>query len=171
MSPIFQPLARTIGLVEASEKTLVDVTANAFDPDTIEFGCRKRGCEAANTHDGDLFTRWSCKSDLLDGTNCEITYTFETPQNIVRMLIAFFKGDERTRELNVKVNGLFYSVIESSGETDRFETFELSAHGAKTLTLESLGLRREKWISISEVSLLLKRLNTRMIYMKIDYIY
>lgn len=138
--------------MEASEKTLVTVTANAFDTDTIEFGCRQNGCEAGNTHDGDVFTRWSCKSDLLDGTDCEITYAFDEPQNIARMLIAFFKGDERTRVLEVMVNDAFHSVIESSGQTDGFEEFELNTYGTKTLTLKSLGLRREKWISISEVS-------------------
>ena len=139
------------GLVEVGERTTVKVAANAFDTRTSGAGCAPDGCEAINTRDGDLSTRWSCKEDLLGGTNCEITYTFEEPQDIVRVLIAFFKGDERTRELKVKVNGSDQDVIESSGETEEFETFELGTEETETLVLEALGLGGDDWISITEV--------------------
>ena len=142
-------------LVDASEKTTVAVVANTFDTSTSGNGCAPDGCTAANTRDGDISTRWSCKEDLLD-INCEIMYTFEEPQNIVRMLIAFYKGDERTRELNVKLNGSTQSIIQSSGETDGFESFELETDETETLTLEAVNLQGDEWISITEVGIMLR---------------
>ncbi|CAN0410730.1 unnamed protein product, partial [Ascophyllum nodosum] len=141
-------------LVDAGEKTTVAVIANAFDTRTSGSGCAPDGCTAANTRDGDISTRWSCKEDLLD-SNCQIMYTFEEPQDIVRMLIAFYKGDERTRKLNVKLNGSARSVIQSSGETDGFESFELETDETETLTLEAVNLRGDEWISITEVGIML----------------
>ena len=138
-------------LVDAGTKTKVTETANAYDTRTSGYGCAPDGCEAANTRDGDFSTRWSCMEDLLDGKNCEITYTFEEPQDIVRILIAFYKGDERTRELKVKINGSGQYVINSSGETTEFESFEINADETETLTLEGLDLPGKGWIAITEV--------------------
>lgn len=139
--------------MDASERTLVTVTANAFYMNTLWFGCPPNGCVATNTRDGDLSTRWSCKKYLLDGTDCAITYMFEEPQDIVLMLIAFYKGDERTRALNIYLNGSPYTVIESSGKTEWFEVFELNTNHTETLALEALDLRGNEWISITEVRL------------------
>ncbi|CAN0279349.1 unnamed protein product [Ascophyllum nodosum] len=141
-------------LVDAGTKTKVTETANAYDTRTSGYGCAPDGCEAANTRDGDFSTRWSCMEDLLDGKNCEITYTFEEPQDIVRILIAFYKGDERTRELKVKINGSGQYVINSSGETTEFESFEINADETETLTLEGLDLPGKGWIAITEVQLM-----------------
>ena len=105
---------------------------------------------AENTRDGSLSTRWSCSENLNDGRNCEITFDFNEPQDIELMRIAFFKGDERTREIKVEVNGSRRVVIESSGETLDFEDFQLTADEATTVTLEGLGLSGSEWISLTE---------------------
>ena len=91
---------------------------------------------------------------MLEDENCEITYIFEQPQDIVRMFIAFYKGDERTRELKVKVNASSRYTVESSGETNGFEEFALDLDGTESLTLEGLGLHRDQWIAITEVGTL-----------------
>ena len=142
-------------LVDASEKTTVTVNANAYDTRISEFGCAPYGCKADNTRDGNLSTRWSCQEGRLKDENCEVTYTFEQPQDIVQMLIAFYKGDERAHKLKVKVNGSSQYIIESSGETNGFEAFELDFYGTESLALEGLGLHRDEWIGITEVSALL----------------
>ncbi|CAM9850942.1 unnamed protein product [Ascophyllum nodosum] len=139
------------GLVEAGTRTTVLVNANAFDSRTSGTGCAPIGCVAVNTRDSSLSSRWSCKGDLLDGESCEITFNFEEPQDIVRMDIAFYKGTERTRLLEVEVNGSKNSEVESSGTTDGLENFELDTDEVETLTLKSLGLDRDEWISITEV--------------------
>lgn len=137
--------------MEAGENTTVMVSANGYDERTSGFGCSPDGCVAANTRDGSLFSRWSCKEDLLGGINCEITYTFGEPQDIAVMRIAFYKGSQRTRRLKVKVNGSTDSIIESSGQTDNFEDFELETIDTNEVTFEALGLRGEDWISFTEV--------------------
>ena len=142
-------------LVDAGERTTVAGIANAFETRTSGFGCAPDGSTAANTRDGDISTRWSCKEDHLDD-KCEVMYTFEEPQDIVRVLNAFYKGKDRTRELKIKLNGSSRSVIQSSGETDGFEDFELNANETETLTLEGLGLRGDEWISITEVGIMLR---------------
>ena len=93
---------------------------------------------------------------MLEDENCEVTYTFEQPQDILQMLIAFYKGDERANKLKVKVNGSSQYIIESSGETNGFEAFELDFYGTESLALEGLGLHRDEWISITEVSTLVR---------------
>lgn len=67
------------------------------------------------------------------------------------MRIAFYKGSQRTRRLKVKVNGSTDSIIESSGQTDNFEDFELETIDTNEVTFEALGLRGEDWISFTEV--------------------
>ena len=76
-SPTLQPAAPTETLVEAAERTTVTVHANGFDERTSGSGCSLSGCVAANARDGAPSTRWSCKEDLIDGKNCEITFEFD----------------------------------------------------------------------------------------------
>ena len=150
-SPAPQPVAPTEMLVEAAERTTVTVYANGFDERTSGFGCSPSGCVAANTRDGTTSTRWSCKVDLIDGKNCEITFEFDDAQDIALMRIAFYKGDERTRKLKVIVNSSSLVIIESSGTTDEFEVFAVNTDETKNLTLKALGLAGEEWISFKEV--------------------
>lgn len=97
--------------VEAGTKTTIDVTASAYDDRPGEsggdVGCGEDGCLPGLAHDGigeeDLESRWSCAKDIVpDGGQCEIKFAFGSPQNIVDVQVAFWKGDERTRTLKVR---------------------------------------------------------------------
>ncbi|CAN0476352.1 unnamed protein product, partial [Scytosiphon promiscuus] len=87
------------------------------------------GCIPENTRDGSRSSnsRWSCKGDILDDDDegCWIEYYFDEPQDIEEVRIAFHRGTENTRTLNVYDNGWYHSQIESSGETNGYQTFDL----------------------------------------------
>ena len=91
---------------DASEKTTVTVTTNAYDTrDGDNNGCGESGCLAELTRDGntaDPESRWSCSKNLGEG-NCYLEYTFGSPQDVISLNIAFHKGDERTRKIKVCV--------------------------------------------------------------------
>lgn len=94
-------------------------------------------------------------------------YTFEEPQDIVRVLIAFYKGDERTRGLKVKINGSSQDVtLESSGETEELQPFEFNTDETETFVLEARGLSGDEWIAITEVGTLQHWLDTISINVK-----
>ena len=119
-----------------------------------EGGCRRQGCSAELTRDGDTSdgSRWSCKESLEDD-QCTITYMFEEPQDIVYLDIQFYRGDERVRTLKVTASGGFSKEITSSGTTDSsYERFDLDTDETAELTLEALGLGSDDWISLKEVS-------------------
>ena len=137
--------------IEVGEVTLVSVIANGFDERTSDSGCSPNGCVPANTRDGLLSSRWSCRERLLDGVQCEIIYGFDEPQAISVMRIAFYQGSERTRRLEVKINGSTNSEIESSGLTDQFEDFDLNVDKVSEISLETVGLGVNEWISLLEV--------------------
>ncbi|CAN0420712.1 unnamed protein product, partial [Scytosiphon promiscuus] len=87
------------------------------------------GCAPENTRDNSLAanSRWSCRGRLVEGDGgCCIDYHFDEPQDIVSMNIAFHRGTDRTRLLNVFDNGDFLSLIQSSGSTNGFEGFDLN---------------------------------------------
>ena len=130
---------------------MVSVSANGYDERTSGPGCSPNGCVAANTRDGSLSTRWSCKESLIGGVNCEINYEFDDPQDIDVMRIAFYEGSEKTRRLKVKINGSTNSEIVSSGQTDQFEDFDLNIDKVSKVSLEGLGLGSDDWISLLEV--------------------
>lgn len=97
--------------VEAGSETTVGVTASAYDDRPGEsagdVGCGEMGCLPDLAHDGvgeeDAESRWSCAEEIVpDGGQCEITFTFDSPQDITDVQVAFWKGDERTRTLKVK---------------------------------------------------------------------
>lgn len=145
---------------EAGEVTTVTVSANAFDERTDADGCAPAGCAAENTRDGDLtdVSRWSCSSELVAagggaaGEECQIVYEFSDAQPVRSVAVAFLKGDERTRTVNVNVNGVLHAVVESGGATSGLETFELEgAEGVLSLGLESAGLAADEFLSIIEV--------------------
>lgn len=138
--------------MDASVRTTVTVSANAYDQNTSGYGCAPSGCTAENTRDGSTVesSRWSCKYSL-DDSVCQITYYFEEPQDIVDLKIALYKGDERTRTIKVKLNGSTDTTIETSGETTDYETWTLNSDETASLTLEASGLGRNGWLSITEV--------------------
>ena len=147
--------------MDASERTWVDVNANGYDTRTSGSGCSPSGCVPSNTRDNDIWanSRWSCKGDILDSSDeddgCCITYTFEEPQDIVRMRIAFHKGDENTRTLDVFDNGDQHSTITSSGSTLGYQSFNLYTDETKDikLCLDDPRWYTDVWLSITEVRL------------------
>lgn len=145
------PTPLTTDAVEVGEITTVVVKANGHDERTSGNGCAPDGCRPENTRDGSLSTRWSCKESLLGGVNCKITFELSEPQDLDVILIAFYKGAERTRKLKVKINGSAYTEIVSSGQTDEFEVFQLGTDSTSEVTLEGLELGSEDWIALTEV--------------------
>ncbi|CAM9729785.1 unnamed protein product, partial [Pylaiella littoralis] len=140
-------------LVDAREKTHVTQKASAYDHRSKEEeGCDPDGCKADFTRDQDQSddSRWSCQEDLMDD-NCEIKYEFDEPQDIVRLDVQFYKGDERSRTLKITSNDGFRQIVESSGHSQGFEEFDVDTRGSSWLTLEGLGMDGDEWLSITEV--------------------
>ena len=139
----------------------VSASANGWDTRVDGDGCSPSGCVPSNVLDGsfDDVSRWSCSAKVSDVDACELTLEFDEPQDIVRMRMAFYKGDERTRSLNVWVDGVYTHTIMSSGRTTGYETYDLIAPGAKTVVLQASGLQDSGWLSISEVSEMLDARN------------
>ncbi|CAN0308610.1 unnamed protein product [Ectocarpus sp. 6 AP-2014] len=145
--------------VEAGSKTTVGVTASAYDDRPGESaggnGCGEMGCLPDLAHDGvgeeDTESRWSCAEEIVpDGGQCEITFKFDSPQDITDVQVAFWKGDERTRTLKVKINGDKIGEYESyPGST--FNSFGIQENGVHTVTMESVGIDADDWISLLEV--------------------
>ena len=98
-------------LVDAGTRTTVSVSANGYDTRPGEGsgdnGCMEDGCGPELTRDGisaDVESRWSCSQAIVDGERlCQIDFTFEDPQDVVDVEVAFWKGDERDRTLEVRV--------------------------------------------------------------------
>ena len=93
--------------VEAGTKTHVSVAATAYDERPAEEnGCGRHGCLPALAYDGnsdDAESRWSCSEDTVPhGGQCEIEFKFDHPQDILGIVVDFWKGDERTRYLKVR---------------------------------------------------------------------
>lgn len=97
------------GYVEAGTKTTVGVSANGYHTrlgkNSGGSGCLADGCAPALTRDGisaDVESRWSCAQEAAPGRGlCEIQFTFESPQDLMAVQVAFWKGDERLRTLEV----------------------------------------------------------------------
>lgn len=103
------------GFIEAGTKTTVTVSASAYDERPGEsgddVGCGEDGCLPDLAHDGigeeDVESRWSCAKDIVsDGGQCEIEFTFGSPQHIMDVEVAFWKGEERARTLKVRLRVL-----------------------------------------------------------------
>lgn len=97
------------GNVEAGTKTNVFVSTNAYDTRpgqaSGQSGCLVNGCAPELTRDGisdDVESRWSCNPSIVsDGGLCEIEFVFEAPQDLMSVQVAFWRGEERTRTLEV----------------------------------------------------------------------
>lgn len=74
------------------------------------------------------------------------------PQGLLPLLClpaALYKGDSRTRTLDISVNGVVIMTWTSSGETAGFETIELGVQGA---VIDLYGVLADSdWLSILEV--------------------
>ena len=133
------------------EITGVSASANGYDTRDGGNGCFPSGCLPDNVLDDSIAddSRWSCNAELSGIDACELTLMFDEPQDIVQIYMALYKGDERTRSVNVWVDGVFTHTITSSGTTTGFETYDLIAPGATTVVLQ--GVDDSEWLSITEV--------------------
>ena len=132
------------------------VDAAGYDPRDSYPGCSPDGCIPENTRDKirSSNSRWSCKGDILDNDKgCWITYSFDEPQDLVEIRIAFYKGKEDTRTLKVYDNGKYHSKIKSSGNTTGYQTFYLDTDETSELKLylNDYKLDSDVWLSITEV--------------------
>ncbi|CAM9160433.1 unnamed protein product [Ectocarpus sp. 4 AP-2014] len=144
-------------IVEASTLATVTAVADLYDSSlSAENGCDPSGCVAELTRDGDatsLESRWSCQPALGDaGSVCRITYGLGIQYQLTGLNIAMFKGDERTRTLEINIDNLPYTVWTSSGTTTGFETIDVDTMGR---WIEIVGvLEDSEWLSIMEVEIL-----------------
>lgn len=131
----------------------VAVSANGWDTRTEGFGCAPSGCVAANTVDDSIEpeSRWSCKAEVSGVDACELTIAFDAPTDIVELRMAFYRGEERTRAINIWVDGEFTDIVQSSGTTTEYETYELTAEQAVSITLQAAGMEDNGWLSITGV--------------------
>eukprot|EP00904_Undaria_pinnatifida_P003009 jgi/Undpi1/12709/HiC_scaffold_6.g02377.m1 len=145
-------------LVEAGTKTTITASANAYDTrpgaDSSDVGCMRDGCKAELTRDGDSTdeeSRWSCSPSLVTNkSQCSISFMFEEAQDIVDVEVAFWKADERSRTLEVAINGDVVGEYDSSPQST-FTAFDIQGSGVSTLTLTSVGLSDAEWLSLIEV--------------------
>ena len=148
-------------LVDVGERTRVVTKASAYDERTSGYGCSPDGCIPENTRDGSLRanSRWSCQGHLVTGVGgCRIEYNFEDPQDIVKVRIAFHRGDENNRTLNVIVDGSFHRQITSSGDTNGYQGFPLRTEQTSKiiLRLADHASRPDEWLAITEVRSFMK---------------
>ncbi|CAM9225364.1 unnamed protein product, partial [Scytosiphon promiscuus] len=141
--------------VEAGSVTVVSVDAPVYDTrSSAPYGCSPAGCVGANTRDGLVSTesRWSCATSLDPSATCAITYTLEDAQYIQALRIALYKGDTRTRTMDVVVDGEVILTWTSSGNTAGFDDVLLGVQG-QAIELRGV-LADSEWLSISEVEIL-----------------
>eukprot|EP00903_Cladosiphon_okamuranus_P018639 g17154.t1 len=146
----WSPTSGVAAPVEAGAVTSVTVEAPLYDSKLREDGgCDPAGCVGGNTRDGSLapVSRWSCK-----GSACTITYNLGGELNVVGINVALYKGDERTRTMDVKVDGAKVTTWTSSGVTLDFESIDLGVAGQ---VVELTGVLADSdWLSITEVEIL-----------------
>lgn len=136
---------------------VVSASANSWDPRTAGNGCAPDACVASNAIDGSVEydSRWSCKStNAPELEACELTVELSAPQDIKEIRVALWKGDERTRLINVLTDGVVVTTIESSGTTEGYEPYPLTATQVSTIVLQAAGSDDETyngWLSILDV--------------------
>lgn len=136
-------------------KTRVTTSANAWDPRvTGGGGCGSDGCRPGLARDGstDLESRWSCSTSLGKG-ECYIEFSFDSPQDVLSMNIAFHKGDTRVRTVEVFGDGSSLGEFTSSGTTVGYENWTLNAKDVTAIKIIPKYLGND-WISLTEVQLL-----------------
>ena len=105
-----------------------------------------------NTVDGDLGTRWSAEGD-----GRWIEWDLGAPHDLVRVEIAFYKGDGRVATFDLEVateEGAFTRVLDrqrSSGATTQLETFDLPAVSARFVRYVGHRNDGNEWNSLTEV--------------------
>eukprot|EP00903_Cladosiphon_okamuranus_P020463 g18782.t1 len=143
--------------IEASTLATVTVDAPLYDTNLgVANGCDPAGCVGDLTRDGDATTlesRWSCKPALgAAGSTCLIKYALSDELTLNALNIALFKGNTRTRTMDILVDGQKIVTWTSSGTTAGFETVELGVTG-QNIELQGV-LANSEWLSIMEVEIL-----------------
>ncbi|CAN0500205.1 unnamed protein product, partial [Scytosiphon promiscuus] len=112
------------------------------------------GCVPANVLNASIDddSRWSCLPSRSLIEVCELTFTFDEPQDIFEMRLAMWKGNRRSRTINVWVDGVLSATVETSAITLEYEAYELSATQASVVMLQEAGSEEDVWISITGVS-------------------
>eukprot|EP00904_Undaria_pinnatifida_P003008 jgi/Undpi1/12708/HiC_scaffold_6.g02376.m1 len=146
------------GLVDAGTKTVVTVSTNAYDTrpgaDSNDIGCNLDGCLPELARDGnndDIESRWSCaRKIVVEDDACEITFDLEDAQDIKDVQVSFWKKDIRMRKLQVSVNGNDIGSFDSAPDTE-YTALGVEADSVTSLTLTSIDLDDDEWISLIEV--------------------
>lgn len=108
------------GLVDAGTFTTIVTTASAFDErpgaEGNDIGCGEDGCAPSLARDGDVSdaeSRWSCAGKIVPEIGqCELYFSFESPQNIKTLEVAFWKSNQRERTLEVRGRNTLARKIE-----------------------------------------------------------
>lgn len=88
----------------------------------------------------------------MDGDACELTLTFDTPQDLSEMRVALWKGDQRTRSIDVLVDGALDGTFVSSGTTTDYETYDLVVAQVNEVVLQAVDIADNGWLSVTGVS-------------------
>ncbi|CAM9294633.1 unnamed protein product, partial [Ectocarpus fasciculatus] len=144
-----------VDIVEAAEMGTVTATADLYDlrlGDTV--GCDPEGCTAALTRDGDMSegSRWSCAPSL--GGLCSISYDLGADRNVEELRLRMYKGDSRTRTVDVSVDGALVTTWTSSGTTTDWESFDLSGAYGQVVTISGYNQADSEWLSIIETEIM-----------------
>ncbi|CAM9103533.1 unnamed protein product [Laminaria digitata] len=151
-----------IHYVDAGTRTTVGVSSNGYDARPSHMGgCMDDGCAPGLTRDGitdQMESRWSCSQDLVpDGEYCEIEYTFDSPQHIADIQVAFPYEANSSRQLEVLVNGgvvrTFALYLQPWLTYNGLGVNESDVH---TVTLRYTDTAEHEWISILEVRFLVE---------------
>lgn len=81
-----------------------------------------------------------------------MTLTLDEPQDIFEMRMAMWKGDERSRTVDVWVDGVLSTTVKTSDSTLEYEAYELSATQATEVVLQGARSEGNIWLSITGVS-------------------
>ncbi|CAM9279989.1 unnamed protein product [Sphacelaria rigidula] len=87
----------------------------------------------------------------MDGDACELTLTFDTPQDLSEMRVALWKGDQRTRSIDVLVDGALDGTFVSSGTTTDYETYDLVVAQVNEVVLQAVDIADNGWLSVTGV--------------------
>ncbi len=122
----------------------ITVTASADDGNAVE-----------NLLDENFNTRWSADGD---GQWAEFDLGF--PTDIGGLNIAFYKGNQRSATFDIQTSNdgdswtTELSQIESSGDTNNFQTFEFEKTNARFIRYLGFGNSANSWNSLTEVEVL-----------------
>ena len=97
-------------------------------------------------------SRWSCRPSFSVIEVCELALVFDEPQDIFEIRMALWKGNQRNRTVDIWVDGSLSTSVQSSGSTQDYEAYELSATQATTIVLQEAGAEDDVWLSVTGVS-------------------